>query len=339
MADWLNLLKYDPIEPLLKAGDIAIQYFVKRDLLQLNEGSIEEIWVLKEPQSKLKKQTNDGFWKSNTRNRIKAPAVNYDLFETFKAFSILIDKYEFNISNIQVEKAAEYLFSCQTNEGDIRGIIGEQYAPYYTGLIMSLLIKAGYENDIRIKKGFDWLLKMRQNDGGWVIGSPGCYGNYLKDDIRQLTTHYIGTKRDFDFSKPFTHCGTGMVLRAFAVHPNYRKTEESLTAANLIKQKFFLKDNSSSYQHPDNWINFKYPFFWTDLISVLDSLSLIGISKDDKDIRNALNWLINNQLESGLWDNSYSKIHKNHKNERTFEVQLWISLAICRIFKRFYTYN
>ncbi len=52
MENWLNLLKYDPVEPLLKASDIAIQYFAKRDLLQLNEGGIEEIWVLKEPQNR-----------------------------------------------------------------------------------------------------------------------------------------------------------------------------------------------------------------------------------------------------------------------------------------------
>lgn len=336
MTDWLNLFKYDPIEPLLKVGDIAIQYFVKRDLLQLNEGGIEEIWVLKEPQSKLKKQTNDGFWKSNTRNRTKAPAVNYDLFETFKAFSILIDKYEFNISNIQIEKAAEYLLSCQTNEGDIRGIIGEQYAPYYTGLIMSLLIKAGYEKDIRIKKGFDWLLKMRQNDGGWIIGSPGCFGEYSKDELSKLTTHFVGTKKDFDFSKPFTHSGTGMIIRAFAYHPKYRKSVAALKAASLLKQQFFKKDNSSSYQDPNNWVNFKYPFFWTDLISALDSLSLIGISRDDVYIKKALKWLIDNQLKTGLWNNSYSKIHSTIKNAKTYQTQLWISLAICRIFKRFY---
>lgn len=336
MSSRFETLKYDPVVPLINSKNRAIAYFARRDLLKEHVPSISTIWNLDEPVKILKKQMPGGFWKSGSRNREKAPAVNYDLFETFKQFSLLIDMYEFTVENESVSNAGEYLFSCQTDEGDFRGIIGEQYAPYYTGLIMSLLIKAGYGDDHRIKKGFDWLLKMRQDDGGWIIGSPGCFGDYSKEEYRQLTTHFVGTKRDFDFTKPFTHSGTGMVLRAFAAHPAYRKSSESLIAANLIKKNFFLKDNSSSYQHPDNWINFKFPFFWTDLISVLDSLSFLGISKDDEDIKRAFEWLVDHQLETGLWKNSYSRIHSNIQNEKTFEYQLWISLAICRLYKRFF---
>lgn len=40
--------------------------------------------------------------------------------------------------------------------------------------------------------------------------------------------------------------------------------------------------------------------------------------------------------KSGFWKNTYSNIHKAVVNKRTFETQLWISLAICRIFKRYY---
>lgn len=68
----------------------------------------------------------------------------------------------------QVEAAAEFLFSCQTPEGDLRGISANQYATYYTGAIMSTLIQAGYYDDPRIERGFQWLLAMRQDDGGWI---------------------------------------------------------------------------------------------------------------------------------------------------------------------------
>ena len=337
MKSWINLLKHNPVKPLLDSDNQAIIYYAKRDLSEEKTPPLLTIWNLETPKKLLKKQQASGFWQSKSANRNKAPAMNYDLFETFKYFSQLIEMYEFNATHESIRKAAEYIFSCQTEEGDIRGIIGEQYAPYYTGLLMSLLIKAGYANDARIKNGFKWLLKMRQHDGGWIIGSPGCFGEYSKDELSKLTTHFVGTKKDFDFSKPFTHSGTGMIIRAFAYHPEHRKSEAALKAAGLLKQQFFKKDNSTSYQDPDNWVNFKYPFFWTDLISALDSLSLMGISTDDVYIKNALKWLIDNQLETGLWDNSYSKIHSNIKNEKTYQIQLWVSLAICRIFKRFYS--
>ncbi len=336
MKNWIKQLKYNPINLLIESNNAAITYFAKRDLLSENVPEKKYIWELPEPQKILKKQKILGYWKSNSQNRKKAPAVNYDLFETFKQFSKLVDMYEFNKKHELVYNAAEYIFSCQTDEGDIRGIIGNQYAPYYTGLIMSLLIKAGYENDPRIKKGFTWLLSMRQNDGGWVIGSPGAFGQYSKEEYKILTTHNVGTKKDFDKTKPFTHSGTGMVIRAFAVHSKYKKTKEAKTAAILLKSQFFKKDNSSSYKAVDNWVNFKYPFFWTDLVSALDSISLIGIPKEDNDVQTALNWLKSNQQKSGLWKNTYSNIHKTVANKRTFEAQLWISLAICRIFKRYY---
>ena len=46
-------------------------------------------------------------------------------------------------------------------------MLANQYACYYTGAILSLLVKAGYEDDPRIEKGFQWLLSMRQKDMGW----------------------------------------------------------------------------------------------------------------------------------------------------------------------------
>lgn len=333
---WAKKLRYDPIDPLLRSDSAAISYFVKRDLLSEDVPPIEYIWELEEPKRILRKQKAQGYWKSHSQNREKAPAMNYDLYETFRQFSKLVDMYEFNVRNESAQKAAEYILSRQTEEGDIRGIIGNQYAPYYTGLIMSLLIKAGYEKDKRIRKGFEWLLSVRQNDGGWVIGSPGGFGQYSEEEYRKLTTHDVETKRDFDKTRPFTHSGTGMVIRAFAVHPKFRESKEAKTAAMLLKSQFFKRDNSSSYRAADHWVNFKYPFFWTDLISALDSISLIGIPKEDSDVQTALTWLMNNQQESGLWKRTYSRIHKTAMNRVTYEAQLWINLAICRILNRYY---
>lgn len=336
MREWLDDLKYDPIVPLLESNNDAIIYFTRRDLLAEKVASVEHLWNLVEPQEILRKQKEEGYWKSNSQNRTKAPAVNYDLFETFKQFSKLIDMYEFNKKHKLIAKAAEYILSCQTDEGDIRGIIGNQYAPYYTGLIMSHLIKAGYGDDQRIDKGFKWLLKMRQNDGGWVIGTPGGFGDYAKDEYNKLTTHDVGTKKDFDKEKPFAHSGTGMVIRAFAVHKKNKNTKAAKKAADLLKSHFFKKDNYKSYQAIDNWVNFKFPFFWTDLISALDSVTLILTTKGDEEVEKAIDWIHRNQQETGLWKNSYSKIHKSVQNKKTYNVQLWISLSICRILKRYY---
>jgi hypothetical protein len=151
-----------------------------------------------------------------------------------------------------------------------------------------------------------------------------------------LTSHIeYETAKSFDWTIPFSAAGTGMVIRAFASHPKYKKSKYALQAGKLLKSKIFKKDNWPSYQHPDNWLRFQYPFWWTNVVSALDALSLIGFPLKDPDIRRTVDWLIDKQQQNGLWKISYSSIHKAAKNKKTYEMQLWISLAIYRILKRY----
>ena len=48
----------------------------------------------------------------------------------------------------------------RTQEGDIRGILSNQYMPYYMGAILEILIKADYQKDGRVREGFDVVVKL-----------------------------------------------------------------------------------------------------------------------------------------------------------------------------------
>jgi hypothetical protein len=334
-----QIFNYDLIDAFLKSDNKAIIYFTHKELMEVDSTDNIYSYILPEVEKILKKQSSDGSWKPVSNKHSLSSGVKYPLIETWKQLRYLIEQYGLGNIYPEVKKACEYVFSCQTDEGDIRGILANQYAPYYTGALLALLIKAGYENDPRIEKGIRWLLSMRQHDGGWVIGSPGIIGipNLSVRELNDLTSNKNReTMKAFDKSKPFSAAGTGMVLRAFAEHPVYCKSEETLKAAKLLKSKMFKKDNWTSYQHPDNWIRFQFPFWWTNIISALDSLSKIGLPKDDIDVKNALEWLLDKQEKNGLWKISYSNIHKNTFNTKSSDMQLWISLSILRIFKRFY---
>ncbi len=331
---WIDNFQYDLIPSLMTSDYEAIRYLTARDLLREDLPHVETLWHMPEAQRILKNQESDGYWIYSGKGR------DYFLLATFKNMQTLIYKYGFDRSHPSIEKACEYLFTYQTDEGDIRGFIGNQYAPYYTGIVTALLISAGYENDERITDALNWLLSVRQNDGGWVIGSPGITGNpHLKlKDINYLTSDkYAPTLPSYDKSLPFSHSGTGMVIRALTSHPVYRTNSETLKAANLLKSHFFKEDNYSSYKDADHWLRFQFPFWWNNLVAALDSLSLIGISSQDNDVDNALKWLISNQNPDGLWKISYSAIHKSSTNKKSLEQRLWITLAICRVFQRFYS--
>jgi hypothetical protein len=333
---WLSKLKHDPIPNLLESNDEAIVYFVKRDLLEEVGPPINTIWSLIEPKRILRKQQPNGSWKSPSGKKQKHPAVNHDLTETWKQIRFLIEKYEINNSHSSLATACDYIFKCQTEEGDIRGMLGNQYAAYYTGALISLLIKACYEDDPRVEKGIQWLISVRQNDGGWLANSLMALDLPWKETIR-LTSQIVQPIPYQNFDKPSSHNWTGMVIRAFAAHSIHRHSFEAKQAGKLLKKKFFQEDSHySSYKDAGYWVKFQYPFWWNSLIASLDSISLIGFTKEDPDVTKALNWIIENQQKDGLWKLSYSPKHIVKDSPKTTEMKLWISLTICRILKRLY---
>jgi hypothetical protein len=332
MDNWQTQLKYDPLPPLLSSGNEALEYFIKRDLLGEQVGPVSQLWRLPGAQRILRKQLIDGSWpRSGVEKHL---AVNYHLVETWRHFRFLVEQYGFTREHPQAEIAAEFLFSCQTEEGDIRGILANQYATYYTGAIMSLLIQAGYADDPRIEKGFRWLLSMRQDDGGWSI--PIITHKLDWPTQYRLTSQYAEPVAP-DRSKPFSHNWTGMVLRAFAVHPKRRKSKSAKVAAGLLASRFFQPDRYTSYHAAGYWVRFEYPFWWNNIVTALDSVSLIGLSKDNEQINKAMNWLIDHQEVDGLWKVSYAKPSvRETETALKRDTRRWVSLAICRVLKRLF---
>ncbi len=333
MDNWRKQLRFDPLPPLLALGDEAIQYFARRDLLGEQVGSVQCLWQLPGAQKILRRQQADGSWPRATGKQ-KYAAINYGLIETWKHFRFLVEVYGFTKDHPQAEKACEFLFSCQTDAGDIRGMLANQYATYYTGAIMSLLIQAGYANDPRIEKGFRWLLSMRQDDQGWTI--PILTHNLSWQEQCLLASQYAPPV-ELDRSKPFSHNATGMVLRAFAVHERYRRSEAAKIAAHLLASRFFQPDAYTSYEAASYWVRFQYPFWWNNLVAALDSVSLIGLSMDDEQVGRAVGWLVDHQEKDGLWKDTYVGSPKREQGSaKVRETRLWVSLAICRVFRRLY---
>jgi Squalene-hopene cyclase C-terminal domain/Prenyltransferase and squalene oxidase repeat len=322
MTTWTENLHINPLNILLCCDNQAIEYFTRKDLLEENI-PVQVLWEIPIVSKILKKQHDNGYWKypgkilADIRSR-----QNYNQLETFRILGELVEKYGINKEHLQIQKTAEYLFSCQTHEGDFRGIYGNQYATTYSPAIMELLIKTGYENDPRIEKGFDWLLSMRQDDGGWAIPLRTRNKKY-KEGLN------LPEPVQTDRSKPFSHLTTGMVLRAFAAHPEYRKFKEVHKAGELLASRFFKTDKYPDRKEKKYWESVSYPFWFTDILTALDSLSFLGFTGDDPNIQEGLNFLRSRQTDNGLFN---LKLLRG----RDKDLKYWICLAICRVFKRFY---
>lgn len=332
MNQWRTQLKYDPLPALLEATDPALVYFIRRDLLDEDPEPAEQLWALPGPQKILKKQRLDGSWQRP--GKPSRPPINDGLIETWRQLRFLVQQYGFTRQHPQLDRAAEFVFTCQTEDGDFRGFIGNQYASYYTGALLALLVKAGYLHDPSVERAFRWLLEMRQDDGGWTI--PILTRFFDWPTVTRLTSEPVEPVEP-DRTQPFSHNWTGMILRAFAAHPEYRHAPEVRHAANLYKSRFFQKDVYTSYQSADYWLRFDYPYWWNNLVAGLDTLAQIGLPADDPDIRRGLDWLIENQESSGLWASDVARADRTEKSSpRAEEKKLWVGLSICRLLKAYF---
>ncbi len=323
MNGWRTRLKYDPLPLLLSSGNAALVHLVRRDLLGDEEEPAKRIWSHPGLVKIVRRQRGDGSWRYPGSRPGAEWGEDYDQLDTYRVLGWLVELYGLDRGHPAVEGASEFLFGRQTEEGDFRGIYGNQHTPNYSAGIMELLIKAGYGKDRRTERGFQWLLSTRQDDGGWALPLQ-TVGARL--DHASMASETL----EPDPSKPSSHQVTGIVLRAFAAHEEHRKTEEARTAGLLLASSLFKRGRYPGRQDVKYWTRFTFPFWFTDLLSALDSLSQIGIDGGDKQIERGLDWLKERQEADGGW-NLYML-----KGKSIDDLPLWMDLAICRVFKRFY---
>lgn len=167
--DWQSIFKYDAAEPLLLSDNPAVAFFAKRDLLGEASLDTKNLWDLPMAKKIVRKQQNNGSWKYPGGNKQIRSTENYNQLETFRQLGYLVEMFGFDNNSPVIARAAEYLFSFQTAAGDIRGILGNQYTPYYTAAMLELLIKAGYADDPE---------SQRHSNGSIVFGKMMAAGQY-----------------------------------------------------------------------------------------------------------------------------------------------------------------
>lgn len=321
-ANWLEALRSNPLPALLSWQDPALSYFAQRDLLEEQVGPIEGLWELPAARQIIDRQQANGSWRYPGKTISPETGTDYTLLETYRQLRLLVEMYGLNSEHPCLQKAKEYVFTCQTEEGDIRGILGNQYMPYYHGALLEVLLKAGFGNDPHLEKGLEWLLDVRQADGGWLVPTQAV-------PSKQRTSQYwLGEPFKADPNRASSHLATGMALRAFAAHPNYRRRPEVITAANYLKGRLFLADTYKDRKAPSYWLKFQYPFWWSNLLAALDSLSRLGFSRLDEQVSRGLEWFLDNQSADGLWETGYGSGRRANENRH------WVGLAACRMLKR-----
>ncbi len=314
------------VEFLLARGSLPVLYWLKKDILEVPVD--REARNLRKFASRiriLETQKPDGsWWEKRSDTPVHWERTLYRV-DTLRNLYRLYD-YGCTVKEEGIQKALHFLFTLQSKEGDFRGTVLNEHTPTFHSLALEILCRYGLDKERRVQKGFRWIIKNRQKDGGWAIfnrrpakenGHPGA--SFRPNPRAQP---FKPSK-----STPFSHHVTGLVLRAFAESPIWRKSKEAKLAGEMLMRCFFCDEVYEDRTFPSDWEKICYPFWNTDVLSSLDSLSKVGFSAENEIIQKGLSWLVKRQNSQGFWECGNGKA--------VFEDHLWVTLAVLRVLKRF----
>jgi hypothetical protein len=276
----------------LREGSPSVLARVRRDLIDDSEApSAEEIAGYSEVKALLRKMEKDGSFAPRATERDLGGAKFARCLATVRALDRLADlglRVEGKSSVSQhLHKTANFLLASQDTDGGIADLAladnprgrGKSVALHFQGWALSALCRAGFENDERVEKGTRFLLSLRQDDGGWA---------------------WRGVRTD-SAARPSSHLVTGMVLRAFASSKERRGSREARRAAELLATRFLQPDRYEDRKAASYWEILTEPRFYTDVLDALDTITSIGLGKENSGVRTAEAYLRSRQAKDGLW--------------------------------------
>ena len=265
---------------------------VRRDLIDDSEApTAEEISAYPEVKALIRKVEKDGSYAPRASDKEMGGPKFAKCLATLRALDRLADlglrvEGESSVAK-QLHKTADFILASQVSDGGIGDLTladnpkgrGKVVAVHFQGWALSALCRAGFENDARVEKGFLFLLSLRQDDGGWA---------------------WRGVRTD-SAARPSSHLITGMVLRAFASSKDRKGSREARRAAELLATRFLQPDRYEDRKAPSYWEILTEPRFYTDVLDALDTITSIGLGKENSGVRTAEAYLRSRQAKDGLW--------------------------------------
>jgi hypothetical protein len=106
----------------------------------------------------------------------------------------------------------------------------------------------------------------------------------------------------------------------------YRKKVKD--AGILLAERVFTRDKYPDRMGVEYWTKFTYPYHWTDILSTIDTLTLLGIKNHPK-INEIKQWFKNHKQENGIYGVNVMAGAKYK------DVIYWITLQYLNVLKRF----
>ncbi len=346
MTSSRNVSQKSLVKWLLEEENPSIRYFTLRDLLDRREDDPElkaakaAIPTSKVTKKILSKQTPEGYWEE--------PANPYHPKYKSSYWQIMVLGYlGMNKSDERVRRACEHVFQFQLDEGGftchtqetalkeyewflkkrrrlpprdewVSSLIFEQQLSCLTGNMVAALNRIGYGDDPRVRKALEWLVRIQNEDGGWLCP-------YWRAHIKDTHGCFYGTI---------------CPMEAFSEIPEANFTREMKQAMErgaefLLVHRLFKADHHNYKVIRQSWLKLGFPWFYGySILRGLDVLTKLGYT-DDERLRDAVQLLLKKRGLDGRWILESAPTGKMQANlETKGKPSKWISLYALRVLKR-----
>jgi hypothetical protein len=199
----------------------------------------------------------------------------------------------------RVRELAEAVFEHQKADGSFplsafsAGDRVYSMMPLQTALPLRGLAAAGYAEDSRAERAYEWLLAQRLDDGAWPVGVASGQKGYIAG-YRRLP------------GSPGCRANTTGALAALAFHPKRAESEVARIALDLLLQRETRDDwtlgwevaRLTGIEAPAGFLTFYARF---DLAFVLELAARCGAAPDDVRVGGMVEFLLSLRGENGLW--------------------------------------
>jgi hypothetical protein len=197
--------------------------------------------------------------------------------------------------------------------------------PCLTGNMVWSLIRLGFLDDERVKRGIEWIVRYQRFDDGeayppkiWPYErATGC------------------------FSKHSCHMGVVKALKALAEIPAEERSPDVVNTIGrgveyLLKHHIYRRSHDLSRVSKPGWLRFGFPLMYqTDVLEILGLLTGLGV-KDER-MQEAVDLVLAKQDEQGRWklENTFNGRFQT-SIEQKGNSSKWITLNALKVLKRFY---
>ena len=355
MTSCQEILSKHPIKWLLEKENPPVRYFTLRDLLDREETDSEvkeakaAIPTSNVIKKMLSKQKAEGYWENlDSPYHPKYKSTYWQI--------MVLGQLGMNKDDKRVQKACEFILNLQLDEGGFssytrkralaeyewmrsrtalkeklqlepetwaQSLVTEHQYSCLTSNVCAALLRMGYSQDSRLKNALKWLVKIQNNDGGWLCP-------YWKAHINDTHGCFYGTI---------------CPLEAFSEVPERQRPPEIKHAIErsvefLLIHRLYKADHHGFNIINRQWLKFGFPWFYGyHILRGLAVVTKLGYTEDER-LKDAVELLLQKRRPDGTWLLENAPTGRMQANIETVgKPSKWITLNALRVLKRLHNTN